>query len=85
MGATMPGVRKRVLIVDDHEPFRAVARELLERAGYIVTGEAAGAARLSRQSRPRLLTSFSSTCSYPIGTASPLRPRSPPRTDLPSS
>ena len=37
-------MRKRVLIVDDHEPFRAVARELLERAGYIVTGEAADAA-----------------------------------------
>ena len=33
----------RVLIVDDHEPFRAVARELLEGAGYIV-GEAADAA-----------------------------------------
>ena len=30
-------------IVDDYEPFRAVARELLERAGYIVAGEAAGA------------------------------------------
>jgi DNA-binding NarL/FixJ family response regulator len=39
-----PGVRKRVLIVDDHQPFRAVARELLERAGYIVTGEASDAA-----------------------------------------
>jgi DNA-binding NarL/FixJ family response regulator len=37
-------VRKSVLIVDDHEPFRAVARELLERAGFIVTGEAADAA-----------------------------------------
>jgi len=37
-------VRKRVLIVDDHEPFRAVARELLERAGYVVVGEAADAA-----------------------------------------
>ena len=35
---------KRVLIVDDHQPFRAVARELLERAGYIVAGEAADAA-----------------------------------------
>src|SRR5438876_10046368 len=33
----------RVLIVDDHEPFRAVARELLEGAGYTV-GEAADAA-----------------------------------------
>jgi DNA-binding NarL/FixJ family response regulator len=37
-------VPQRVLIVDDHQPFRAVARELLERAGYIVTGEAADAA-----------------------------------------
>jgi DNA-binding NarL/FixJ family response regulator len=35
---------KRVLIVDDHEPFRAVARELLESAGYVVAGEAADAA-----------------------------------------
>ena len=34
----------RVLIVDDHQPFRAVARELLESAGYVVTGEAADAA-----------------------------------------
>jgi DNA-binding NarL/FixJ family response regulator len=40
----MRGVPKRVLIVDDHQPFRAVARELLESAGYIVTGEAADAA-----------------------------------------
>jgi DNA-binding NarL/FixJ family response regulator len=37
-------VQKRVLIVDDHQPFRAVARKLLESAGYIVTGEAADAA-----------------------------------------
>jgi CheY-like chemotaxis protein len=37
-------VRTRVLIVDDHQPFRAVARELLESAGYIVAGEAADAA-----------------------------------------
>ena len=37
-------MRKRVLIVDDHQPFRAVARELLESAGYIVVGEAADAA-----------------------------------------
>ena len=35
---------KRVLIVDDHEPFRAVARELLEAAGYVIAGEAADAA-----------------------------------------
>lgn len=42
--ATIGRVPKRVLIVDDHEPFRVVARELLEGAGYIVTGEAADAA-----------------------------------------
>jgi DNA-binding NarL/FixJ family response regulator len=36
-------VRKRVLIVDDHQPFRAVAREVLEGAGYVVSGEAADA------------------------------------------
>ena len=35
---------KRVLIVDDHEPFRAVARTLLEGAGYVVSGEAGDAA-----------------------------------------
>jgi len=35
---------KRVLIVDDHEPFRTVARTLLEGAGYVVAGEAADAA-----------------------------------------
>ena len=42
--ATICKVLERVLIVDDHPPFRTVARELLERAGYIVTGEAGGAA-----------------------------------------
>ena len=34
----------RVLIVDDHAPFRAVARELLELDAFIVVGEAADAA-----------------------------------------
>ena len=32
-----------MLIVDDHAPFRAVARTLLEDAGYVVSGEAADA------------------------------------------
>src|SRR5207245_11617361 len=40
--ATMTGMRRRVLIVDDHQPFRATARELLEEAGYIA-GEAGNA------------------------------------------
>jgi two-component system nitrate/nitrite response regulator NarL len=34
----------RVLIIDDHAPFRSVARELLERRGFAVVGEADGAA-----------------------------------------
>jgi CheY-like chemotaxis protein len=34
----------RVLIVDDAAPFRQVVRELLERRGYVVVGEAASAA-----------------------------------------
>jgi two-component system nitrate/nitrite response regulator NarL len=36
-------VVKRVLIVDDHAPFRAVARAVLEGAGFVVAGEAADA------------------------------------------
>jgi len=32
-----------VLIIDDHAPFRAAARELLERRGFTVVGEADGA------------------------------------------
>jgi DNA-binding NarL/FixJ family response regulator len=34
----------RVLIVDDHGPFRAIARRVLARAGYDVVGEAADGA-----------------------------------------
>src|SRR3954447_5738497 len=34
---------QRVLIIDDHAPFRAAARELLERRGFTVVGEADGA------------------------------------------
>jgi DNA-binding NarL/FixJ family response regulator len=37
-------VVRSVLIVDDHAPFRTAARGVLERAGYVVTGEAADAA-----------------------------------------
>ena len=33
----------RVVIVDDHGPFRSVARETLEQAGFEVVGEAADA------------------------------------------
>ena len=36
-------VGRRVLIVDDHAPFRALARDLLELGGFQVVGEAADA------------------------------------------
>jgi CheY-like chemotaxis protein len=42
----------RVLIVDDHDGFRAVARALLERDGFVVVAEAAdGAAALVEAER----------------------------------
>jgi DNA-binding NarL/FixJ family response regulator len=37
-------MRRTVLIVDDHPPFRAAARALLEAGGFAVVGEAAGGA-----------------------------------------
>jgi DNA-binding NarL/FixJ family response regulator len=42
--ATMRAVRPTVLIVDDHEEFRASARALLEAEGFAVVGEAADGA-----------------------------------------
>jgi len=69
-------VHERVLIVDDHQPFRAVARELLELAGFIVAGEAADAAGALAAVLRRRLTPCSSTCSSRIATASRLRRRS---------
>src|SRR6266446_10151524 len=39
---TMGVVRPTVLIVDDHEAFRASARALLQAGGFDVIGEAAG-------------------------------------------
>jgi DNA-binding NarL/FixJ family response regulator len=51
-------MRKGVLIVDDHGPFRAWARTLLERAGYPVVGEAADGAsaiRAARESCPEVV------------------------------
>lgn len=47
-----------VLIVDDHSPFRAIARELLEAEGYTVVGEAAdgrSAITAARTLRPELV------------------------------
>ena len=48
-------MRPRVLLVDDQEDFRELARELLTRAGFEVVGEAAtaeGALRDERRLRP---------------------------------
>src|SRR4051794_23054462 len=39
----MPLQPQRVLIIDDHAPFRAAARELLERRGFAVVAEAGNA------------------------------------------
>src|SRR3954469_11646524 len=39
----MSSPRRRVLIIEDHAAFRAVARELLERRGFVVVAEADGA------------------------------------------
>jgi DNA-binding NarL/FixJ family response regulator len=46
--AMMPWVGTSVLIVDDHEGFRAWARVLLEQAGYTVLGEAGDGASAIR-------------------------------------
>ena len=46
---------RSVLIVDDHAPFRATARELLEAEGFVVAGEArdgASALESVRRIRP---------------------------------
>jgi len=48
----------RVLIVDDHPPFRELARDLLQHAGFTVVGEAADAAAAidaSERLRPRVV------------------------------
>jgi DNA-binding NarL/FixJ family response regulator len=49
---------RRILIVDDHEPFRSAARQLLERGGFDVVGEAgdgAGALAAVRRLRPDIV------------------------------
>jgi DNA-binding NarL/FixJ family response regulator len=46
-----------ILIIDDHQGFRACARRMLEREGYSVVAEAGDAAeglRRARELRPRL-------------------------------
>jgi DNA-binding NarL/FixJ family response regulator len=39
-----PPVSKRVLIVDDHPTFRAIARTVLSAGGFLIVGESADAA-----------------------------------------
>src|SRR5262249_39086765 len=56
--ATVSGVARTVLIVDDHPAFRSAARALLEAAGFEVVGEAAdGASALdeARTLRPEVV------------------------------
>jgi CheY-like chemotaxis protein len=49
-----PAVRRTLLIVDDHAPFRALARALLEAEGFAVVGEAHdGASALAAASELR--------------------------------
>lgn len=58
VGADSISLVRTVLIVDDHAPFRALARRVLARAGYAVVGEAAdGAAALAvaADSRPEIV------------------------------
>ena len=40
VSATLPGMRRTVLIVDDHASFRSAARAVLEEAGFEVVGDA---------------------------------------------
>ena len=49
MGATISPVTPTAVIVDDHDGFRAMARQMLEDAGFDVVGEASdGAGALSQ-------------------------------------
>ena len=50
-------MRRRVLIVDDNGAFRAAARQLLERGGFVVVAEAgdgAGGIREAKEHSPDL-------------------------------
>jgi DNA-binding NarL/FixJ family response regulator len=56
--ATVSGMRRTVLIVDDHAAFRSAARALLQAGGFDVVGEAAdGAAAIAAvvELRPQIV------------------------------
>ena len=67
-------MERRVLIVDDHAPYRRLARRLLEAGGFTVVGEAA-----DRDSALAAATALSpevvllDVCCFPIWTGSRLR------------
>jgi DNA-binding NarL/FixJ family response regulator len=44
-------MRRRVLIIDDNTPFRAAARQLLERGGFVVVAEAGDGANGLREAK----------------------------------
>ena len=47
-GNESPVRHTRVLIVDDHAPFRSIARQVLTAAGFLIVGEAADGAEAIR-------------------------------------
>jgi CheY-like chemotaxis protein len=53
-GATLVAVTATVLIVDDHAAFREAAREVLEKAGFVVVGEAGDATEALESARQLL-------------------------------
>ena len=62
---------RRVLIVDDNSAFRAAARQLLERGGFVVVAEAGdGVEAAASGEGAHVPTWRSSTCSCPTSTGS---------------
>jgi DNA-binding NarL/FixJ family response regulator len=54
VSCTLKRMAVTILIVDDHDGFRAWARELLEREGLVVVGEASSGASALRAARTLL-------------------------------
>ena len=80
-----PVRHNRVLIVDDHAPFRSIARQVLTADGFLIVGEAADGAEAIRacgELRPDLVCS---TFNFRISTASRWPPSSPAGSTRPRS